>query len=89
MTGQLRVLKYLEYPTQNVRWSGLTVMCRPDSSVGVQVVDCRSIKGCPVFLLVFGDTSWGLTSEGEDVRGTLWGRKSEGGSTYMKERADW
>ena len=38
------------------------------------------VFGTPVLSRVFGITSWGRMSEGEDVGGTLWGRMSEGGN---------
>ena len=39
------------------------------------------LKDARFFLFVFGVTSWGRMSEGEDVGGTLWGRMSEGGES--------
>ena len=38
------------------------------------------LKDARFFLFVFGVTSWGRMSEGEDVGGTPWGRMSEGGN---------
>ena len=35
---------------------------------------------------VFGVTSWGRMSEGEDVGGTLWERMSEGGNVRERKR---